>query len=73
MAEFGFDKKENCPICGKRPEAWCARLQYGSRELYWIGCKTDPEQLEGGRSNLIAIQNWNRRVARVKYERMGAR
>lgn len=61
-------KKSNCPVCGKEPESWKAQLKHGSRELNWIGCKKCGK-LEGGITEGIAAQNWNRMSARVKYDR----
>lgn len=57
-----------CPICMKRPHVWYERAQYGSRELHWIGCKTDVKLLVGALSRPVAVSLWERLVNRTRYE-----
>lgn len=57
-----------CPICGEPPERWVERPKYGSRKLFWIGCKTD-DKLAGGISQAAAYQIWNRIVYHYRMHR----
>lgn len=56
-----------CPICLRPPHVWYERAQYGSRELFWVGCKIDCK-LVGAISRNVALQLWDRLAARMRYE-----
>lgn len=62
-----LEARDVCPQCRTKPAGWRERPAYGSRELYWIGCKTDGH-LQGGITSLVALQNWSRFVARYKFD-----
>jgi glutaredoxin len=59
--------REACPQCHRTPQAWRERPQYGSREIYWIGCRNDGH-LASGISAVAAEQNWERMIGRWKFE-----
>jgi hypothetical protein len=59
--------REICPQCRRKPDAWRERPAYGSRDLYWIGCRQDG-RLAGGNTPAAAKQIWDRMVARWKFE-----
>lgn len=60
-------KKTPCPICLRVPHAWRERAQYGSRELFWVGCRVD-SKLVGAITQGVALQLWERLAARLRYE-----
>ncbi len=55
-----------CPKCHKQPEKWYEQMKHNSRELYWIGCRSDGI-LAGGISQGVAVTNWNRQAQRNKF------
>lgn len=65
-----INDSDKCPQCYLPPVGWRERRAHNSRELYWIGCRRDG-QLAGGLTRRIAIQNWNRMIARWKFDNAG--
>lgn len=59
--------KEVCPECFRAPECWIETSKYGSRQVYWIGCK-EHSHLAGGVNQGAALMNWNRLINRWKFE-----
>lgn len=67
MSDSAIEAREVCPECKLPPSAWRERPKFGSRELYWIGCRRDGH-LTGGISHNTALQAWSRLVLRLKDE-----
>lgn len=61
---------DRCPECSGRAAHWRERPQYGSRELFWMGCKDDGI-LVGANSMNAALQSWQRKVAQIKFMKAG--
>lgn len=62
---------EPCPKCHRIPHKWIEAAKFRSSQMFWIGCE-HCGILAGGKSVLIAGQNWTRQVMRVRHE-MGVR
>ncbi len=65
--------RQVCPECLQIPAVWRERPAHGSRELFWIGCKTDPRHLVGGASVAAAFMLWDRYVNRWKFNHQPSR
>lgn len=59
---------ERCPDCSSRPSLWREQPKFGSRELYWMGCRVDGH-VAGGTSQNAALQSWQRMVALLKFQK----
>lgn len=63
---ISYEPNQRCPECHFIPRGWWERPAHGSRELYWIGCKKCGH-IAGGLCENVAIQNWLRLVATIKF------
>lgn len=61
--------QDRCPKCLRMPHVWRERPQYGSRELYWVGCKSCG-LIAGGITAGIALHSWKRVADRAKFEKL---
>jgi hypothetical protein len=61
-------KTERCPGCNKNPRVWYEQAAFGSRALYWVGCKNDGH-LVGGIKRMAGVTMWNRYVAHWKWQK----
>lgn len=57
-----------CPDCGLPPTGWRERPQFGSREIYFLGCKRH-SHLGSGVTRGAAVMSWNRTVTTTLYNR----
>lgn len=60
-------KREPCPECRRVALGWREKPAHGSREMYWVGCR-DCGHFAGGNTATIALVNWNRMAARLKFD-----
>lgn len=67
-ADASIGMCESCPDCGLTPRSWIERAKFGSRELYWIGCKAH-SHMTGGVTRGAAIMSWNRLAVKIRYDR----
>ena len=56
-----------CPKCLRFPTTWREQPKYGSRELFWVGCKACGF-LQGAIREGVALGLWDRFVNRWKFE-----
>lgn len=68
MSDLSLGMCDKCPDCHMVPQGWKERAQFGSRELYWIGCRRHGH-MGGGATRGAAIMSWNRLVTTVTYNR----
>lgn len=59
-----------CPQCLRVPAVWLEQAVHNSRELVWVGCEPCGHLL-GALTRGVALQNWDRFVARWKFEHAG--
>lgn len=59
-----------CPQCQDAPIPWVEKPRPDSYETYWIGCPKH-KHAGSGRSEAIAIQNWNRTVVKWSFDNGG--
>lgn len=57
-----------CPACGKWPKKWIEPPKYRSSEIFYLACPKDVEIMGQGKSQAIAVFNWNRSVRRWQEE-----
>lgn len=67
-SEVSLAMCDRCPTCQQAPAAWRERAKFGSREIYWIGCKRH-DHVAGGVTRGAAIQSWNRLAVTIVYNR----
>lgn len=69
---YALPRRVRCPDCQEFPEGWTEKPKYGSRLLYWFGCRKD-DLLAGGINVGAAVQNWNRAVEYRKLHNKGVK
>ncbi len=60
-----------CPDCKLPPAGWRERPKFGSREIYFLGCKRH-SHMGSGVTRGAAIMSWNRTVTTVVFNRQNA-
>ncbi len=55
-----------CPKCKRLPHQWKEQPLFGSRELYWIGCKVCG-LIAGAITKSVVAHSWRRVVDRERY------
>lgn len=57
-----------CPDCLLPPGGWYERAQFGSRAIFWIGCKRH-DHIAGGVTRGAAVMSWNRLAITIVFNR----